>query len=40
MRLCMNNQTVFGEMLQQLVELTSILLRSEPLDNIVLVKTY
>ena len=33
MCLCMINQTVFGEMLQQLVELTSILLRSEPLDN-------
>lgn len=29
----MNNQTAFGGMLQQFVELTSILLRSEPLDN-------
>ena len=32
MRLCVNNQTAFGGMLQQLVELTSIVLRPEPLD--------
>ena len=28
----MNNQNAFGGMLQQLVELTSIVLRPEPLD--------
>jgi len=33
MRLCVNNQTAFGGMLQQLVELTSIVLRPEPLDD-------
>jgi len=32
MRLCVNNQTAFGGMLQHLVELTSIALRPEPLD--------
>jgi hypothetical protein len=30
MRLCINNQTAFGGILQQLVEFTSILLRPEP----------
>ena len=29
----MNNQTAFGEIFQQLVELTSIVLRPEPLDD-------
>ena len=29
----MNNQTTFGGMLRHLVELTSILLRPEPLDQ-------
>ncbi len=33
MRLCVNNQTAFGGLLQQLVEITSIVLRPEPLDN-------
>jgi hypothetical protein len=33
MRLCVNNQTAFGGMLQQLVELTSIVLRPEPLGD-------
>jgi len=33
MRLCVNKQTAFGGMLQQLVELTSIVLRPEPFDN-------
>ena len=32
MRLCVNNQTAFGGMLQHLVEFTSIVLRPEPLD--------